>query len=103
MAYQIGNTLSKRDKLGIHARVEELVLEILRYVTQACFLQKERKLEPLEYVRILLEVLKHLIRTEYELCIIKEKSYIQMELLVIEASKMTNAWIKHFLQNNPDK
>lgn len=103
MVYQIGNTLPKRDKLGIHAHIEKLTLEILQYVIQACFLQKERKLEPLEYIRITLEVLKHLIRTEYELCIIKEKSYIQMELLVIEASKMTNAWIKHFLQNNPIK
>ena len=98
-AYQIGNTLPKRDKLGIHTQVEELILEILRYVIQACFSKKESKIESLEITRVLLEVLKHLIRTEYELHIIKENQYIQLESCAVEASKMANGWIKYIAQS----
>ena len=49
----------------------------------------------LEDARILLETLKHFIRIEHELKIIDQKTYIRIELIVIETSKMTNGWIKY--------
>jgi hypothetical protein len=41
-----------------------------------------------------IEVLKHLIRLEYELNIIKEKSYIAMSHMLENISMMTTGWIK---------
>lgn len=65
---------------------------------KASFSPRNKKLEILEDTRISLEVLKHFVRTEYELKIIDEKSYIRIESSVIETSKMTNGWIKYILE-----
>ena len=96
--YQTGKKLSKSDKLGIHSDIENLAREILKKIIESSFSGKDEKLRNLEETRILLEVLKHLIRTEHELHIIDEKSYIRIESVIIETSKMTNGWIKYILQ-----
>lgn len=96
--YVTGKKLSKPDKLGIHARIENTTLEIMHLLIQAYFSGKNAKLELLEKARILLEILKHLVRTEHELKIIEEKSYIRIEFLIVETSKMTNGWITYILK-----
>ena len=98
VVYQTGKKLSKPDKLGIHARIEQVAMEIMRLLIEAYFSEKSAKLEILEKTRILLEVLKHLVRTEYELKIIEEKPYIRIEFLIVETSKMMNGWIKYLLK-----
>ena len=70
----------------------------MRLLIEAYFSEKSAKLEILEKTRILLEVLKHLVRTEYELKIIEEKPYIRIEFLIVETSKMMNGWIKYLLK-----
>jgi len=40
-----------------------------------------------------IEILKHLIRTENELCIIDAKTYLRLAEQLVEISKMTNGWI----------
>ena len=94
----MGKKLPKSDKLGIHAHCEQITREILQKLITAEFSPTNKKLEILESARILLEVLKHFVRTERELNIIDEKTYIRIEMLVIETSKMTNGWIK-YIQN----
>jgi len=47
--------------------------------------------------------LKHFVRTEHELKIIDEKTYIRIEMLIIETSKMTNGWIKYIQNLQPQK
>jgi hypothetical protein len=69
---------------------------------KATFSNKNKKLETLEEARIYLEALKHFIRTEHELHIIDEKSYIRIESCIIETSKITNGWIKYlYRQKTP--
>ncbi len=97
--YQIGNKIPKRDKLGIHAHIERMTLDVMKNIISASLSRKNQKLEILEYARVELEVLKNLIRTEYELKIIPEKTYIYTESLLVETSKMTNGWIKYITQN----
>lgn len=99
---QIGNSLSKRDKLGIHSRVEKIALEAMSSIIRATFSSKNEKLPFLEKSRLSLEVLKHLARTEYEMNIIPEKAYIRIECHIIETSKMTNGWIKYLAQSPRD-
>lgn len=87
--------MSKPDKLGIHAYIESLAREIMYFVIQAYFSDRDKKREILGNTRISLEILKHFVRIEHELNIIDQKTYIRIESLVIETSKMTNGWIKY--------
>ena len=96
--YLVSNKLQKRDKLGIHLQIERLALDIMSGIVKAYFSPKNKKLSPLETTRVSLEILKHLVRTEYELKIIEEKAYIRIESLIVEISKMTNGWIKYLAQ-----
>lgn len=94
MIYQTGKKLQKSDKLGIHARIESATLDTMQNIIRAAFARKFEKLPMLEQVRVSLEVLKHLVRTEHELKIIDEKSYLRIAAHIVETSKMANNWIK---------
>lgn len=67
-------------------------------IIRAAFSSKDEKLPFLEKARLSLEVLKHLVRTEYEMDIVSEKAYIRAEQHIIETSKMTNGWIRYLAQ-----
>ena len=97
--YLSGNKLAKRDKLGIHAHIEKIALESMSDIVRAQFSGKSEKLATLESVRISLEVLKHLLRMEYEIKIVDEKTYIRISALLIATSKQANGWIKYLTQN----
>lgn len=73
--------------------LEELCIEIFGLAVEAAFQSKQRKLFTLESLRVKIEVLKHLVRTEWELAVIKEQTYLQLSERLIEISKMTNGWI----------
>lgn len=96
--YKIGTTLSKRDKLGIHKYIEELVLQLFDHIIEASLASKENKINPLQSARMKTEKLKHLIRMEYTMNIINEKTYIRIERDLVEISKMTTGWLKNCLQ-----
>lgn len=93
--YIIGHTLSKRDKLGIHATVEHFCVGIMALAVKAAFQSKQTKLGTLESLRVNIEVLKYLIRTEQELGVIKEKSYLRLAEQAVQISKMTSGWIAY--------
>lgn len=93
--YQTGNKLTKRDKLGIHREIESIALLTLTDIISASLLQKAQKHPALERARTSLEVLKHLVRTEHELKIIDQKTYLRIEELLVETSKQVNGWLKY--------
>lgn len=68
-------------------------------IITASLSKKIDKLEPLTRVRTSLEILKHLVRIEYELKIIDIKTYVHVERLLVETSKMTNGWILYITRN----
>ncbi len=76
-----------------------MTLNAMSDIIRAAFAAKIQKLPVLERVRVSLEVLKHLVRTEHEMKIIDEKTYIRISALIIETSKMINGWIKYLAQN----
>ncbi len=96
--YCISGKLSKRDKLGIHSHVETLCLEVLSFSVESAFKSKEQKMSSLEKLRLKIEVLKHIIRTEKELGIVDDKTYIRLAEQLVEISKMTNGWIRSLTQ-----
>lgn len=86
--------MPKQNKLGIHKTIEENVLRILTLSIDSALRNRQNKLETLNQSRRNTEVLKHLIRLEYELGIIKEKQYIILVNMLENISMMTTGWIK---------
>lgn len=93
--YTIGHRRNKRDKLGIHKIIENYSLLLLTLLIKAAFMSKQEKIKILEDARINGEVLKNILRTEYELEIIDEKTYLRLARDSIEISKMLNGWISY--------
>jgi len=96
--YVISRKLGKRDKLGIHAVIENLCVEILSFSIEAAFQTKFFKKPTLEKLRIKISVLQNLIRTEYELQIVEQKIYIRLSEQLVEISKMANGWLNFITQ-----
>jgi len=93
--YRIGSKIPKRDLLGLHTRVESVIEEMLSLTIAAAFTPRisEKKKFLLESARLKTEITKQLVRTEYELHIISETSYLSFQEYLQEISKMINGWI----------
>jgi len=91
--------IPKRDRFGIHARIEQLCLDSLTLAIESALSKKECKKALLERLRIRAETMKNLIRLENELKIIKDKRYFMLSGELLEISKMVNGWLK-YLGNN---
>jgi hypothetical protein len=98
--YIIGSKLSKRDKLGLHSRIERICGDILAQSIKASLASKVEKGLVIQEMRINIETLKYLIRISFELGIIIEKKYIALEESLQEISKMATGWEK-YATNNP--
>lgn len=90
--YRIGSKIPKRDKLGIHAKVESVILEILSLAIAAAFTPREKKKPTLESARVKTEIAKQLIRVEQEIHSITEASYFALEGRLQEISKEITKW-----------
>ena len=99
--YAIGNQIPKRDKLGLHANIEKICINMLSKSIQASLKDREIKQQTLKELRIEIEILKHLIRIEFELNIIKEKSYLSIQEKLQEISKEAVGWEKYANKNSP--
>jgi hypothetical protein len=86
--------------LGIHHHIEAHVLELFDNIIAGSFVGSHKKLPYLEQARLVTEKIKHLVRTEYEMQIIPEKSYINSAEQLVEISKMINGWIS-YIQTKP--
>jgi 23S rRNA-intervening sequence protein len=93
--YGLAGKIPKRDRFGIHAKIENLCLGILELAIKAAFELKEHKILTLRSARTQIEILKRFIRIEHDLEIINEKMYIDLERRLQEISKMANGWIKY--------
>ncbi len=93
--------MPKQNKLGIHKVLEEYTLRIMTLLIDSALRSRQNKLETLNQARRDIEVLKHLIRLEYELNIIKEKPYINLSHMLQSISMMTTGWIKSLETQKP--
>ena len=90
--------MPKRDKLGIYSKIENGCVEILSISIEAALQSKNNKIEFLKKLHIKIEILKHLIRTCFEIHIIKDKPYFNLEITLQEVSKMASGWLKYQTQ-----
>ena len=70
-----------------------MCIEILSLAIESAFRPKSVKLNSLEMLRIKTNVLKNIVRTEYEIKVIDMRTYIRISEQLVEISKMTNGWI----------
>ncbi len=98
--YVSGNKLSKRDKLGIHNKAENLALTILTQTIDSALRPRHEKILLLQIIRRDIETLKHLIRMEHELKIIPEKTYLSIAHLLTDISMMANGWLKSLTEKS---
>lgn len=96
--YVLGRKINKADKLGIHAEIEKRCINILSLAIKAIYKPGRSKNIYLEELRIDIDILKNLIRTENELGIINVDDYIKVSEQSVEISKMTNGWINYITQ-----
>jgi hypothetical protein len=66
---------------------------------EAAFKPKHDKRNALEKLRLQLEILKHLIRSEHELEILDDKTYLRHSQKIIEISMMATGWLKFTSQS----
>lgn len=93
--------MPKRDKLGLHKTIEEKCIVILSVSIESAFSSRNSKAELLGKLRKDIETLKHLVRMEYELNIIKEKTYISLARILQDISMMVTGWHKSIQTQNP--
>ena len=93
--YILSSRSSKRDKLGIYLRIENICLDVFHNVVTAAFSSKESKLQAINSAKIKIEILKRLLRVANELDIVQKNKYIELEIDLQEISKMANGWIKY--------
>lgn len=65
---------------------------------EAMFGQRQEKIVPLKLARIETEILKNLVRSEHELGIIDERTYMRVSAVLVEISKMISGWIGYVAQ-----
>jgi len=88
----------KKDRFGIFMKIENSCLAIIEILTEARFENKIYKLKPLKLAHTKVETLKLLIRISWELQIIGDKKYIELENYLVEISKDINNWVNSLAQ-----
>ena len=88
----MGKKLPKRDRFGIHLKMENACLDCLTLSIEAALAPTSEKHPILKKLQVNVEILKHLVRTSQELGIISVKTYFTLVPKLHEISKMTAGW-----------
>ncbi len=91
--------MPKRERFGLFAKIESNFLNLLETIIIVALENKNNKLPLLDNARIDAEVLKHMIRTAYDIGIIESQNYLNLANQIIEISKMINGW-RNYLSPN---
>ncbi|MEK7635279.1 MAG: four helix bundle protein, partial [Patescibacteria group bacterium] len=90
---KISQKVSKRDKFGIFLKIENACLETLSLSVRAAFTPRIEKSKFISHLRVVTELLKNLIRITYEVNIIDQKIYLDLQTDLQEISKMGWGWL----------
>lgn len=93
--YQLGKTMPKRERFGVHATLQNHALEAWLLAIAAALEAKNEKLIVLKKLRLEIELMKRLLRIMRELDILNIKIYLSREADLQEISRMANGWIKY--------
>jgi len=93
--YRLGNKIPKRDKFGLHLKIENLCLDLLNLSIQAGLSNRQTKIIQLGNLRLIAENCKHLVRMANELKIFNDQIYFILQSDLQEISRMANGWLKY--------
>lgn len=102
ITYLLGQRIAKRDRYGIHLKIEQLCLDTIELAITAALESRMTKVTTIAKFRIKIEVLKQLIRNAYELKILSEKIYLNLAGELREISKMASGWLRYLNREEPD-
>ena len=97
--YRIGRGISKRDRYGILATLEQECIDALRLSIQSALGAKEAKLSLVRELSVQIEILKHLVRSAYDVSAIEQKIYIDLQRNLQTISKSATNWTSYLKRN----
>lgn len=92
--YGYAQLFLKKDKYTLGATCEKYIIAILEIFLETAYLPKDKKLTLLQQANNKLEALKIFIRILWELNIIDQKKYLNLQMPAQEIGKMFGGWIK---------
>lgn len=92
----------KKSKPVLGQKIEQIILELLEVISRTGFAKPVEKIQGLKTASIKVDFLKILIRLTYDLKIIDQKKYLQLQENLQEMGKMLGGWIKSTKTINPD-
>ena len=98
--YRLASSLSKRDRHGIYARIEQTALIMLELSIEATFEERTNKPQLLKQIRIRIETLKRLVRIMSDQKIIADITYLDLEHDLQSISKMAYRWLEWLVKNS---
>jgi len=101
--YQLGKQISKRDRLGLIHRIEDICLDALMLAIEAAYSSKQEKPPLLKRQRIKIETIKQLVRLTADLEITDNRRYLGLAKQLIEISKMNNNWLNWSTKESPGR
>lgn len=95
LLYEQIDNFPKKSRGVLVIKVEQLTLELLELMFIAEYSPTNLKIQYLTKANIKLDFIKTLIRLIFDLKIINQTKYIEMESLLVEIGKMLGGWIKY--------
>lgn len=93
--YEQIDNFPKKSREILVTKVERLVLDLLELMFTAEYSPTNLKIQYLEKANIKLDFTKTINRLMFDLKIINQTKYIEMEGLLVEIGKMLGGWIKY--------
>ena len=84
----------KKSREVLIKKIEQIILELLELFFLASYSSKDNKLQLLNRANTKVDFLKTLIRLLYDLKIINQIKYIELEKQLQEIGKMLGGWLK---------
>lgn len=92
--YEQIDHLPKKSRDVLTKKIEQIIIEMLELLTAAEFCPANSKAQYLNQASIKLDFLKVLVRMMYDLRVINQPRYLELQKLLQEIGKMLGGWIK---------
>lgn len=101
--YEYIDHFPQKSREVVVPRVEQILLELLELTARASHATQQEKIVNLDQASNRLDLLKILVRLMYDLKIIDQKKYINLETPLQEIGRMLGGWIRSLKTTNPDR
>jgi len=97
--YLLGKKVSKRDRFGLHAVIEERLIACLRLALSAALTKMPEKISHLIVLQREITLVKQLFRTALEIESVTPASYFPLAKRLVTINKMASGWLLSFTKD----